>query len=119
VSLLDADKPLAKEHKGSENVEIQRSKLEILGQFDRSYLILHALQYFNAGFRSLIHLSVNYMFKDHFKLDPSLAQEWTVVMTLPWSFKLIYGLISDNVVLFGSRKKVFIVLGALLQFTCL
>ena len=53
--------------------EVKRGKLEVLRQFDRSYLALHALQYFNAGFRSLIHLSVNYVFKDHFKLDPSLA----------------------------------------------
>jgi predicted MFS family arabinose efflux permease len=40
-------------------------------------------------------------------------------MTLPWAFKLIYGLIADNVVLFGSRKKVFIIMGSLIQFLCL
>ena len=40
-------------------------------------------------------------------------------MNLPWSFKLIYGLIADNVVIFGSRKKVFLVTGGLMQFMAL
>lgn len=59
------------------------------------------------------------MLKDHYNLDPSVAQQWTFVMGLAWDFKLIYGLISDNVVLFGSRKKVFLIVGGLMQFFAL
>ena len=35
---------------------------------------------------------------------------------LPWSLKIIYGLISDNVPIFGSRRKSYLIIGALLQF---
>ena len=38
---------------------------------------------------------------------------------LPWSLKVLYGLISDNVIIFGSRKRSFIILGSLLQFASL
>ena len=42
-----------------------------------------------------------------------------VIVTLPWSLKLLYGLISDNVIIFGSRKRSFIILGSLIQLIAL
>ena len=38
---------------------------------------------------------------------------------LPWSVKIIYGLISDNVPILGTRRKSYIVLMGLLQFGAL
>ena len=35
---------------------------------------------------------------------------------LPWSLKICYGLISDNIPIFGSRRKSYLIIGALLQF---
>eukprot|EP00355_Strombidium_rassoulzadegani_P008804 CAMPEP_0168619938 /NCGR_PEP_ID=MMETSP0449_2-20121227/6866_1 /TAXON_ID=1082188 /ORGANISM="Strombidium rassoulzadegani, Strain ras09" /LENGTH=442 /DNA_ID=CAMNT_0008660901 /DNA_START=174 /DNA_END=1502 /DNA_ORIENTATION=+ len=60
--------------------------------------------------------SINYLFKDYYKLDPSIAQSWQVLMSVPWSLKIFYGLVSDNLVLFGSRKRCFFVIGGLVQF---
>ena len=38
---------------------------------------------------------------------------------LPWSVKIIYGLISDNVPLMGTNRKSYIILMGLLQFCAL
>lgn len=38
------------------------------------------------------------------------------IIHIPWSVKIIYGLISDNVPLFGTRRKSYIVLMGILQF---
>lgn len=42
-----------------------------------------------------------------------------VVANFPWSLKLIYGLIADNCTILGSRKKGFMLIGALLEFIAL
>ena len=38
---------------------------------------------------------------------------------LPWSIKIVYGLISDNVPIAGTRRKSYIVLMGVLQFLAL
>ena len=35
-----------------------------------------------------------------------------VIANIPWSLKLLYGLIADNVSIAHSRKKAFILIGA-------
>lgn len=42
-----------------------------------------------------------------------------VIANFPWSLKLIYGLVVDNCSLGRSRKKGFMLLGALLEFAAL
>ena len=34
---------------------------------------------------------------------------------LPWSIKIIYGFLSDNVPIFGSRRRSYLYIGALMQ----
>lgn len=41
------------------------------------------------------------------------------IIHLPWSVKLIYGLTSDNVPIFGTRRKSYIVLMGIIQFLAL
>ena len=38
---------------------------------------------------------------------------------IPWSIKLVYGLLSDNVAMFGSKRRSYVVLMGLLQFISL
>lgn len=38
------------------------------------------------------------------------------VITLPWSLKIIYGLISDNVKLCGLKRKPYLIFFAFVQF---
>lgn len=34
---------------------------------------------------------------------------------LPWSIKIIYGFLSDNVPIFGSRRRSYLYIGAIMQ----
>ena len=38
------------------------------------------------------------------------------IAMFPWSIKIIYGLFSDNVPIFGTRRKSYLVLMGILQF---
>ena len=40
---------------------------------------------------------------------------YTSLITLPWSFKILYGLISDNVKLCGLKRKPYLIIFALVQ----
>ena len=64
-------------------------------------------------------MSINYLFKNHYQLDPGRAQTLMVIANFPWSLKLIYGLVVDNCSIGRSRKKGFMLLGALLEFISL
>lgn len=41
------------------------------------------------------------------------------IIHLPWSIKLLYGLVSDNVPIFGTRRKSYIIIMGILQFFAL
>jgi hypothetical protein len=41
------------------------------------------------------------------------------IIHIPWSIKILYGLISDNVPIAGTRRKSYIILMGLLQFFAL
>jgi len=59
------------------------------------------------------------LFKDHFKLDPGKVQVFNSVIMFPWTIKIVYGWISDNIPIFGSRRKSYIIICSILQFTAL
>ena len=42
-----------------------------------------------------------------------------MLSNIPWSLKLLYGLVADNVHIGGSRKKAFVYIGAAFQFLSL
>ena len=41
------------------------------------------------------------------------------MINLPWSFKILYGLISDNVPIFGLKRKPYLLFWSASQFTLL
>ena len=55
------------------------------------------------------------LFKRVFLLEPSKLQTLLATIHIPWSCKIFFGFISDNVPLFGSRSKSYLVMGALVQ----
>ena len=59
------------------------------------------------------------LFKTYLKLNPGEMTMHMSMIHLPWSVKIIYGLISDNVPIMGTRRKSYIVLMGLLQFCSL
>lgn len=40
---------------------------------------------------------------------------YSSLMTLPWSFKIFYGLITDNVPIFGLKRKPYLIFFAFVQ----
>jgi hypothetical protein len=53
------------------------------------------------------------------KMDPGDMTKYMSIIHLPWSVKLIYGLTSDNVPIFGTRRKSYIVIMGIIQFVAL
>jgi MFS-type transporter involved in bile tolerance (Atg22 family) len=41
------------------------------------------------------------------------------IIHIPWSFKILYGLISDNVPLCGTRRKSWLIIMGIIQFLAL
>jgi hypothetical protein len=64
-------------------------------------------------------LSVQDLYKTYHKMDPGDMTKYTSIIHLPWSIKLIYGLLSDNVPIAGSRRKSYIIIMGVLQFVAL
>ena len=50
------------------------------------------------------------LFKTYMKMDPGDMTVFMSMIHLPWSIKIVYGLISDNVPIMGTRRKSYIVL---------
>lgn len=85
-------------------------------RFDASYLNISIAEAANHAFFVCVDLSVKDYFKNYLKLDPGEQQMYMSIIRLPWSLKILYGLVSDNVPLYGTRRKSWIMSMGLLQF---
>lgn len=63
----------------------------------------------------LVYLATANLFKDYYGLDPGYVQVLSSIIMLPWSFKILYGLISDNLPIYGSRRRSYCVILSTLQ----
>ncbi len=57
---------------------------------------------------------INSLLMDQMKLDSDVAATFVTLSTLPWTFKSIAGLLVDRVPLFGSHRRSYLLLSALL-----
>ena len=48
------------------------------------------------------------------KLEPAETTAFMGMNALPWSFKILYGFISDNFLIFGTRRKGHIIMNILM-----
>ena len=78
--------------------------------FDKTFLMILAFQYVNQGSMVMMDLALQDVLKTHYGIQPTLMQKATTICALPFSFKLIYGFIADNIPLFGSKKKSYLLL---------
>lgn len=76
-----------------------------------SYLLLG----FNDGMSTLSQLAINYFFKNVLKVAPSTLTQLLTIIQLPWMIKPLFGLISDILPIFGYRRKIYIIICALLN----
>jgi len=66
--------------------------------------------YFLQGFRVFQGLVMKDLFKLYLELEPEYSQFLSSLTLFPWSFKIIYGFIADNIPIMGSRRKSYIIL---------
>ncbi len=69
--------------------------------------------YFAYGALGLIDVTRDFWIKEQLRLSPSDLASIGVWLTLPWTIKMVFGELVDCVPIFGSRRKVYIVIGAM------
>jgi hypothetical protein len=83
-------------------------------RFDTSFVYILILENFNFGLWILISLSTQDYFKSYLNLDPGEMAIYTSLIALPWSLKVFYGIITDNVKIFGLKRKPYLIFFGLL-----
>lgn len=78
-----------------------------------------AVTYFNQGFKTFIDLNVMDLFKHYLFLQPAEMQVLTSIINFPWCIKLFYGLIADNVPIFGSKRRAYVSINGIVSCLCL
>jgi len=59
------------------------------------------------------------MFKEHYKLDPSDLQYLYSFVMIPWTIKIVYGLLSDNLPICGSHRRSYLIIGSFMQLAAM
>lgn len=67
----------------------------------------------------MLYLAVKDYFKSYLLLEPSYMAQLQSFSGFPWSIKLLYGLLSDNVPIYGSKRRSYILMMGFLQFASL
>ena len=91
----------------------------LMNKYDGPFVVLLGIQNINHGLWTVAVLACQALFKTYFKMDPGDMTVFMSMIHLPWSIKIVYGLISDNVPILGTRRKSYIVLMGVLQFIAL
>lgn len=58
-------------------------------------------------------------FKQYLKLDPGVMTGYMSLISITWSVKILYGLISDNLPVAGTKRKSYVIIMGFLQFLSL
>jgi MFS family permease len=87
----------------------------VWSKYDKTFIVVYNLQYFNAGLKVLLSLATLDLFNHYMSLEPVQVAFYNMVIYLPWSFKWIYGVITDTVPLFGSRKRSWLMIMGVAQ----
>jgi hypothetical protein len=70
--------------------------------------------YFAYGALGLIDVTRDIWVKEQLTLTPAELAAVAVWLALPWTIKMVFGELVDSVTLFGSRRRVYLLIGATL-----
>ena len=70
--------------------------------------------YFAYGALGLIDIARDLWVKESLTLSPAELAGIGAWLTLPWTIKMVFGELADSVPIFGSRRKVYVFIGATL-----
>ena len=71
--------------------------------------------YFAYGALGLIDVTRDLWIKESLSFTPSQLAGIAVWLTLPWTVKMVFGELVDTVPIFGSQRKAYVLIGALLM----
>lgn len=83
-------------------------------RFDISFVYILVVLNVNFGLWILVTLASQDLFKAYLGAEPSEMTFYTAMIGLPWSFKILYGLITDNVPIAGLKRKPYLIFFAAL-----
>jgi MFS family permease len=84
---------------------------KLIGSFRAAYLPI-LVTYFAFGASAITGIATLYFQKDVLKLTPADVAEIGFWLGLPWSMKMVAGVASDTLPVFGSRRLAYLLLGA-------
>jgi len=92
---------------------IKSAFLNPIKSFKIQYLPL-LLVYFAYGASGFSSIAETFWVKEHLNLDATALVTLGVWLSLPWTIKMVFGQLVDTIPLFGSQRKVYVYIGALL-----
>ena len=81
----------------------------------RPHYLPVVMVYFAYGALGLIDVTRDLWIKESLSLSPSQLAGIGVWLTLPWTVKMVFGELVDTVPIFGSQRKSYIIIGAVLM----
>jgi len=93
---------------------IQQAALAPIHSFRRRYIPL-LITYFAYGAQALTSVALTFWEKENLTLSSEQLVAIAVWVSMPWTLKMIIGQLIDVVPIFGSRRKVWIFIGAALM----
>ena len=68
--------------------------------------------YYAYGALGLVGIAQTFWVKDALTFTPAELAAIAVWLTLPWTIKMVFGQLADSVPIFGSRRRIYVFLGA-------
>ena len=93
--------------------EVEKAEEELNSsyqQYDNSFLNVIIICNVAQGFKRLVDLGLYYVYKDKLHLEPAEIEVLLGIINFPWVVKMVFGIISDNMTFFGSRRKSYFIL---------
>ena len=63
----------------------------------------------------MVDMGILYMFLNTYKLEPEKANMYMAYIGLPWTPKIVYGIVMDCFPICGSGKRSYVIIMGLLQ----
>ena len=86
--------------------EFQKKEISKINRSKNSSKLLSL----NEGLSEFSHLAISYFFKDILKLSPSESSFFRSLISFPYIFQPLFGLISDLFPIFGYKRKTYLIL---------
>lgn len=88
---------------------------ELCIKFDKAFIILLVIQKVNQDVWQKVTMGSQDYFKQHLQLNPVQITDLMAILSVPWSIKILYGIISDTVPICGSKRRSYVIIMGMVQ----